>query len=125
MPTVYPITIVVDGPIVPDFPLSPVALVRADDLPDLVFTIQDDDGINVSLTGATAVFKTRLAGTTTTTNDANNTCVVSVPNSTCTYNLITTDFPRAGLYEGELILTITALDRTIYEMVYMTVRNPM
>ena len=125
MTTTVAATVIVNGPIFPDFPLAPIGIVRADDLPDLVFTIQDQTGVALNLTGYTAVFKIRLAGTTTTTNDANNTCTVTVANSTVTYDLITTDFDIAGLYEGELILTAAAEDQTIYEMVYMKVRNPM
>ena len=118
------IDIIIDAPVVSSHPLTPIAIVRADALPDLVFTIQGEDGANVSLTGATSTFKIRRAGTSTTVNDANNTCTMSLPDSTCTYDLITTDFARAGMFEGELAITFTgALLQTVYKNVYMKVRD--
>lgn len=125
MATQYPVTVTTDAPIIPDVPLSPIAIVRTDDLPDLVFTVQDVNGVNVNLTGASSTFRIRLAGMSTTTNDANNTCTVNVPNATCTYDLISTDFPRIGLYEGELDITFAGpATQTIYKLIYMQVRAP-
>ena len=111
------------GPIIKE-ELRPIALVRNDGLPDLIFVVHDSNGDLADLTGATAVFKIRFAGMSTTTNDAHNTCTVTVATSRITYDLNVADFPRDGLYEGEVILTIGGVTQTLYNVVYMRVRSP-
>lgn len=121
--TDYAISVVVDGPIRTQVPLEPLGLVLSDVLPDLVFTVEDQDGNLANLTGASATFKIRKAGTSTTTNDANNVCTVTVLTSVIDYDLIATDFPRAGLYEGQLAITFAGGLQTVYKLVYMSVRS--
>ena len=119
----FAITVLTDGPIRVDKPLSPIAIVLADALPDLVFTIQDQDGALVTLTGASATFSIRKAGTSTITN-ATPACTVTPATSTITYDLLTADFPRSGLFEGELAITFAGgLLQTVYKLTYMSVRN--
>lgn len=121
--TDYPLTILTDAPVRTQVPLEPIAIVLADVLPDFVFTVQDQDGALVTLTAATATFSIRKAGTTTITN-ATPACTVTPATSTITYDLLTADFPRSGLYEGELAITFSGgLVQTIYKLVYMSVRS--
>jgi len=83
-------------------------IVVTDNKVEIQFTLKDSSGNAVNITGFTIKFSIRKHGSSTNTNNANNTCTLVTPTSGIfKYAFVSTDIPSAGNYLGQLHITFS------------------
>lgn len=87
------------------------------------FTLKDENGSAVDLTGATVTLSMRLRGSTTNKIDGGSVTVVSASGGTCKYDPIAGDVDTPGQYDLELKIVDTNSDiQHNYQLVPVTIR---
>lgn len=108
--------------------MSPdVKMVRGDTLPSLQFTVKDEDGTVIDITGATGTFRIRRKGEATVLVSRAIT-VTNGPLGLCTFAWAAADWDAgkidaAGEYEGELEIVLSGNTGTVFDPYDIYVRN--
>jgi hypothetical protein len=91
--------------------VATINMVSGDTRPTLEFTVKDENGIVINLTGASGFFRIRRVGETT-VRVSHAVTITDAPNGKCQFAWLSTDWnPGAidapGNYEGELEITFS------------------
>lgn len=108
--------------------VSQVFMVKGDTRPTLEFTVRDENGTIIAITGATPRFRIRRKGSTTVL--VTRVCTVTDgPGGKCTFDWAAIDWnagtlDASGWYDGELEVTFSdATIGTVFQIVEIYVRD--
>lgn len=97
-----------------------IPFVRNDNLVDIPFTLQDNDGVAIDLTGCTLLFKAQHCDNPALKFSGAMT-IVSAAAGTCKYTAQSTDFDTAGDYQCEIQVTFGSGQVRTYNNLFVNV----
>lgn len=89
---------------------------------DLNFTLQDADGVVVPITGATLTFEAQLESNLA-VKFSGTMVIINGAAGTCFYNVKSTDFPVAGVYNVQVVVQYPSTQKITFDNIQITANS--